>query len=158
MLMELLYVTGIIALFGIVQPSPLESLKFIRGSPPSCSTTHIWLNNAAAALFLSSLGAIHPALSYLGMIPVIVSEGHVLASWRAGYVPNSHLTYSLAEDQAYLLSSLLGIGFHLRIDRLKDLSERWREFNRFVPLTASLVTIVFLFLAVIEVWEVLLWG
>ena len=67
---------------------------------------HIWLNNAAAALLLSSLSSVHPLIAYLRMIPVAASEGHVLSSWLAGYLPYAHLIYSLMEDQAYIASSI----------------------------------------------------
>ncbi len=155
-LMEVLYVVEALLFSMFTRPTHPESLEYIRHAGPLTAFLHIWLNNAASALLLSSLGVVHPVLAYLGMIPVAASDGRVLASWLSGYVPNRHLVYSVIESQGLLLSSLLGINLFLKLRGVKGLLERWDVFRRHVLLIAVTVTLVFLVLAAVETWEVLL--
>lgn len=98
---------------------------------------------------LAATGVIYMAVS---------SDSDIVASWLTGLCSVQHLAYSLAESQAFVLATWLGVAFRRKIARVEPLATRWSVAMKQVVRIACLVLAVFLALAALEVAEVLARG
>ena len=151
------------AVIGVVlylsgRASPVESIAFIRSHGVLNAVLHIWLSNVSSFLLAAVLIVLHPVAGVFVVAYASVFFGEVLASWLAGYCGTAHMVYGLAETQAYILLWILAAKTYYVQYACSSLLCRWEATVRETRRLLAYTLLVFLVLALIEVYEVRIFG
>ena len=139
--------------------SRISSIYFIKHNTMLKALTSIALNNISSALiFFLSFTTLHPMLGILSTIYLAVNSSKIVTAYLTGLIPLAHTLYSMLEDQAYILSAILGLKIYVLHRAYKHevnkLEEVWKLTLKELGRILILVIVIFTILAIVEVLEV----